>query len=160
MRIPLSAGIAVLFLSTSALAQQPLAIPMRSQNPAQIRIDTAMCYGYANQHTGVVMARVSQLPEKPKTVKPGAVNPVAVAAPLPSAIAPGSAPDAASASASAMEASSTPTPGVAADARAAANASSTSADAPMPALPPPEPPMVQYWRSYGECMTDRGYMVR
>jgi hypothetical protein len=156
MRIPLSAGIAVLFLSTSALAQQPLALPMRSQNPAQTRIDTAMCYSYANQHTGVVMARVSQLPEKPKTVKPGAVNPVAVAAPLPSAIAPGSATDAASA----MEASSTPTPGVAADARAAANASSTSADAPMPALPPPEPPMVQYWRSYGECMTDRGYMVR
>jgi hypothetical protein len=158
MRIPLSAGIAVLFLSTSALAQQPLALPMRSQSRAQTSIDTAMCYSYANQHTGVVMARVSQLPEKPKTVKPGAVHPVAVAAPLPSAIAPGSAPDAASASA--MEPSSTPTPGVAADARAAANASSTSADAPMPALPPPEPPMVQYWRSYGECMTDRGYMVR
>jgi len=156
MRIPLSAGIAVLLLSTSALAQQPLALPMRSQSRAQTSIDTAMCYSYANQHTGVVMARVSQLPEKPKTVKPGAVNPVAVAAPLPSAIAPGSATDAASA----MEASSTPTPGVAADARAAANASSTSADAPMPALPPPEPPMVQYWRSYGECMTDRGYMVR
>jgi hypothetical protein len=156
MRIPLSAGIAVLFLSTSALAQQPIAFPMRSQSPAQTSIDTAMCYSYANQHTGVVMARVSQAPEKPKTVKPGAVHPVAVAAPLPSAIAPGSAPVAASAT----EASATPTPGVAADARAAAHASSTSADAPMPALPPPEPPMVQYWRSYGECMTDRGYMVR
>ena len=157
MRIPLSAGIAVLFLSTSALAQQPLAFPMRSQSPAQTSIETAMCYSYANQHTSVVMARVSQAPEKPKTVKPGAVHPVAVAAPLPSAIAPGSAPVAASAM---MEASATPTPGVAADARAAAHASSTSADAPMPALPPPEPPMVQYWRSYGECMTDRGYMVR
>jgi hypothetical protein len=156
MRIPLSAGIAVLLLSTSALAQQPLAFPMRSQSPAQTSIDTAMCYSYANQHTGVVMARVSQAPEKPKTVKPGAVHPVAVAAPLPSAIAPGSAPVAGSAT----EASATPTPGVAADARAAAHASSTSADAPMPALPPPEPPMVQYWRSYGECMTDRGYMVR
>jgi hypothetical protein len=156
MRIPLSAGIAVLLLSTSALAQQPPAFPMRSQSPAQNSIDTAMCYSYANQHTGVVMARVSQAPEKPKTVKPGAVHPVAVAAPLPSAIAPGSAPVAASA----PEASATPTPGVAADARAAAHASSTSADAPMPALPPPEPPMVQYWRSYGECMTDRGYMVR
>jgi hypothetical protein len=156
MRIPLSAGIAVLFLSTSALAQQPLAFPMRSQSPAQTSIDTAMCYSYANQHTGVMMARVSQAPEKPKTVKPGAVHPVAVAAPLPSAIAPGSAPVAASTT----EASATPTPGVAADARAAAHASSTSADAPMPALPPPEPPMVQYWRSYGECMTDRGYMVR
>jgi hypothetical protein len=156
MRIPLSAGIAVLFLSTSALAQQPIAFPMRSQSAAQTSIDTAMCYSYANQHTGVVMARVSQAPEKPKTVKPGAVHPVAVAAPLPSAIAPGSAPVAASAT----EASATPTPGVAADARAAAHASSTSADAPMPALPPPEPPMVQYWRSYGECMTDRGYMIR
>ena len=156
MRIPLSAGIAVLFLSTSALAQQPIAFPMRSQSSAQTSIDTAMCYSYANQHTGVMMARVSQAPEKPKTVKPGAVHPVAVAAPLPSAIAPGSAPVAASAT----EASATPTPGVAADARAAAHASSTSADAPMPALPPPEPPMVQYWRSYGECMTDRGYMVR
>jgi hypothetical protein len=156
MRIPLSAGIAVLFLSTSAFAQQPIAFPMRSQSSAQISIDTAMCYSYANQHTGVVMARVSQAPEKPKTVKPGAVHPVTVAAPLPSAIAPGSAPVAASAT----EASATPTPGVAADARAAAHASSTSADAPMPALPPPEPPMVQYWRSYGECMTDHGYMVR
>ena len=156
MRIPLSAGIAVLFLSTSALAQQPLAFPMRSQSSAQTSIDTAMCYSYANQHTRVVMARVSQAPEKPKTVKLSAVHPVAVAAPLPSAIAPGSAPDAAAAT----EASATPTPGVAADASAAAHASSTSADAPMPALPPPEPPMVQYWRSYGECMTDRGYMVR
>lgn len=155
MRIPLSAGIAVLFLSTSALAQQPLALPMRSQSRAQISIDTAMCYSYANQHTGVVMAHVSQAPEKPRTVKPGAVHPVEVAAPLPSAIATGSAPVA-----SATEASSTPTPGVAADALAAAHASSTSADAPMPALPPPEPPMVQYWRSYGECMTDRGYMVK
>ncbi|WP_158939570.1 hypothetical protein [Burkholderia sp. S171] len=156
MRIPLSAGIAVLFVSTSALAQQPLAIPMRSQSRAQTSIDTAMCYSYANQHTGVVMARVSQAPQKPTTVKPGAVHPVAVAAPLPSEIAPGSAP----VTASGMDASATPTPGVAADARAAAQASSTSADAPMPALPPPEPPMVQYWRSYGECMTDRGYMVR
>ena len=73
MRIPLSAGIAVLFLSTSALAQQPIAFPMRSQSAAQTSIDTAMCYSYANQHTGVVMARVSQAPEKPKTVKPGAV---------------------------------------------------------------------------------------
>jgi hypothetical protein len=156
MRIPLSAGIAVLVLSTSALAQQPAAFPMRSQAPWQTRIDTAMCYSYANQHTGVVMAHVSQAPEKPRAVKPGAVHPVAVAAPLPSAIAPGSLP----VEASATEASSTPTPGVAADASAAAHASSTSADAPMPALPPPEPPMVQYWRSYGECMTDRGYMVR
>ena len=87
MKIPLSTGIAVLLLSTGAFAQQPLAIPMRSQSPGQTGIDRAMCYSYANQHTGVVMARVSQAPEKPKTVKPGAVHPVAVAAPLPSAIA-------------------------------------------------------------------------
>jgi hypothetical protein len=156
MRIPLFAGIAVLFLSGSALAQQPLAFPMRSQSPAQASIDTAMCYSYANQHTGVVMARQSQEPEKPKTTKPAAVHPVAVAAPLPSALAPGSAP----AGASGVEASTTPKPGAATDARAAAHASSTSADAPMPALPPPEPPMVQYWRSYSECMTNRGYTAR
>ncbi|MDN7183817.1 hypothetical protein M0D69_38555 [Caballeronia sp. SEWSISQ10-4 2] len=155
-RIPLSAGIAVLFLNASALAQQPLAFPMRSQSPWQTSVDTAMCYSYANQHTGVNMARQSQAPEKPKTTKPAAVHQVAVAAPLPSAMAPASAPVAASM----VEASGTPKPGVAADARAAAHASSTSADAPMPALPPPEPPMVQYWRSYSECMTDRGYMVR
>lgn len=158
MRISLSASVALLVLSTNALAQQPLAIPMRSQNQAQIGIDRAMCYSYANQHTGVVMARLSQAPEKPRTVKPAAIHPVEVAAPLPSVIAAGSAPGLASATG----ASSTPTPGVAADALAAANASSasTSADAPMPALPPPEPPMVQYWRSFGECMTDRGYMVK
>jgi hypothetical protein len=157
MRISLSAGAVVLLLSTSALAQQPVSIPMRSQSPGQTSIDRAMCYSYANQHTGVVMARVSQLPEKPKTVKPGAIHPVPVATPLPAAIAPGSGPVAASA----MDASATPAPGVASDARAAAYASSSSsADAPMPALPPPEPPMVQYWRSYGECMTDRGYLVQ
>jgi hypothetical protein len=152
-KIPLSAGVVVLLLSGSALAQQPPAFPMRSQSPAQTSIDTAMCYSYANQHTGVNMARQSQAPEKPTTTKPAAAHQVAVAAPLPSAMAPGSAPVAASMVA-------TPTPGVAADARAAAHASSTSADAPMPALPPPEPPMVQYWRSYSECMTDRGYMAR
>ncbi|CAN7211557.1 hypothetical protein LJR029_002128 [Caballeronia sp. LjRoot29] len=157
MKIPLSAGIAVMLLSTSALAQQPVAIPMRSQSPGQTSIDRGMCYSYANQHTGVVMARVSQAPEKPRTVKPGAIHPVPVATPLPSAIAPGSDPVAGLG----LAASATPTPGVASDARAAANASSsTSADAPMPALPPPEPPMVQYWRSYGECMTGRGYLVQ
>jgi hypothetical protein len=155
-KIPLSAGVVVLLLNGSALAQQPLAFPMRSQSPAQTSIDTAMCYSYANQHTGVNMARQSQAPEKPTTTKPAAAHQVAVAAPLPSAMAPGSAPVAASMVAT----SGTPTPGVAADARAAAHASSTSADAPMPALPPPEPPMVQYWRSYSECMTDRGYMAR
>jgi hypothetical protein len=156
MRIRLSAGIAVLVLSANALAQQPPAFPMRSQSPTQTSIDNAMCYGYANQHTGVIMARQSQAPEKPKTTKPVAIHPVAVEAPLPSTLSPGSAPT----GASMVEVSTTPKPGVAADARAAAHASSTSVDAPIPALPPPEPPMVQYWRSYSQCMTDRGYMVR
>ncbi len=156
MRIPLSAGIAALLLSGAALAQPPLAFPMRSQSPTQTSIDNAMCYGFANQHTGVIMAHQSQAPEKPKTTKPVAIHPVAVEAPLPSAMAPG----AASVGASMVEASLTLKPGAAADARAAAHASSTSADAPMPALPPPESPMVQYWRSYSQCMTDRGYMVR
>jgi hypothetical protein len=183
MRIPLSTGIALLCVSASAFAQQPPAFPMRSQNSAQMSIDNAMCYGYANQHTGVNMAKVSQAPIKPQATKPGAVKQVAVAAPLPSAMASGasavypasptgkagsasaSALTSASASAPVMMASgsasaSAAKPGVASDARAVANASSSSADAPMPALPPPEPPMVQYWRAYSECMTDRGYMVK
>jgi hypothetical protein len=177
MRIPLSAGIAMLCVSASAFAQQPPAFPMRSQNSAQISIDNAMCYSYANQHTGVNMAKVSQAPIKPQTTKPGTVKQVAVAAPLPSAMAsgasavyPASATGKATASASVPASASAPVmasgsasaakPGVASDARAVANASSSSTDAPMPALPPPEPPMVQYWRAYSECMTDRGYMVK
>src|SRR5258708_5439740 len=130
-KIPLSAGVVVLLLNGSALAQQPLAFPMRSQSPAQTSIDTATCYSYANQHTGVNMARQSQAPEKPTTTKPAAAHQVAVAAPLPSAMAPGSAPVAASMVAT----SGTPTPGVAADAPAAAHATSTSAAAPKPPLP-------------------------
>ncbi|SAL21232.1 hypothetical protein AWB64_01552 [Caballeronia sordidicola] len=185
MRIPLSAGVAMLCVSASALAQQPPAFPMRSQNPAQMSIDNAMCYSYANQHTGVIMAKQSQVPQKPQATKPGAVHPVAVAAPLPSAMSPGSGPVGASAayaasaaypasaasgtaksmastpaSASVSPAASAARPGVASDARAVASASSSSTDAPMPALPPPEPPMVQYWRAYSECMTERGYMVK
>ncbi|WP_213779405.1 hypothetical protein [Caballeronia sp. dw_276] len=175
MRIPLSAGIAMLCVSASAFAQQPPAFPMRSQNSAQVSIDNAMCYSYANQHTGVNMAKVSQAPIKPQTTKPGTVKQVAVAAPLPSAMASGAsavypasatgkatASAAASASAPVMASGSASAakPGVASDARAVANASSSSTDAPMPALPPPEPPMVQYWRAYSECMTDRGYMVK
>jgi hypothetical protein len=181
MRISLSTGIAMLCVSASAFAQQPPAFPMRSQNSAQMSIDNAMCYGYANQHTGVNMAKVSQAPIKPQATKPGAVKQVAVAAPLPSAMAsgasavyPASATGKAAASASASApvmasgsgsgstsaSASAAKPGVASDARAVANASSSSADAPMPALPPPEPPMVQYWRAYSECMTDRGYMVK
>jgi hypothetical protein len=174
MRIPLSAGIAMLCVSASAFAQQPPAFPMRSQNSAQVSIDNAMCYSYANQHTGVNMAKVSQAPIKPQTTKPGAVHQVAVAAPLPSSMASGasavypasasSSTPKASASAPVMASESGPAsaakPGAASDARAVANASSSSTDAPMPALPPPEPPMVQYWRAYGECMTDRGYMVK
>ncbi|KQR76575.1 hypothetical protein ASG35_16195 [Burkholderia sp. Leaf177] len=179
MRIPLSAGIAMLCASASALAQQPPAFPMRSQNSAQISIDNAMCYSYANQHTGVNMAKVSQAPIKPQATKPGTVKQVAVAAPLPSGMAsgasavyPASATGKATASASVPASGSAPVmasgsasasaarPGVASDARAVANASSSSTDAPMPALPPPEPPMVQYWRAYSECMTDRGYMVK
>ncbi|WP_175941632.1 hypothetical protein [Caballeronia sp. BCC1704] len=35
-----------------------------------------------------------------------------------------------------------------------------SGDMKMPPLPPPEPPMVRYWRAYGECMQNRGYFVR
>jgi hypothetical protein len=33
-------------------------------------------------------------------------------------------------------------------------------DMKMPPLPPPEPPMVRYWRAYSDCMQNRGYFVR
>jgi hypothetical protein len=35
-----------------------------------------------------------------------------------------------------------------------------SGDMKMPPLPPPEPPMVRYWRAYSDCMQNRGYFVR
>jgi hypothetical protein len=33
-------------------------------------------------------------------------------------------------------------------------------DMKMPPLPPPEPPMVRYWRAYSDCMQGKGYYVR
>jgi hypothetical protein len=152
MKIPLSAGVGALLLSGSVLAAQPLAYPMRSQSPGQKSIDNAACYGQANQLTKVSMAHESQAPEKPKTTKPVPVHQVAVSAPLPPGIPPAaSAPD--GASAVALNASGKPDLG----------ASSVPVKGPlpgMPALPPPEPPMVQYWHAYSDCMTQRGYTVQ
>ncbi len=50
---------------------------------------------------------------------------------------------------------------LAASAAAASGASGTQV-AGMPAgpVPPPEPPMVGYWRAYSTCMQGRGYYVR
>jgi hypothetical protein len=161
MRIPLSAGLAVLLLSGPVLAQQPPAIPMRGQSVAQKSIDNAACYGTANQQTKVVMARESQAPQKPKPLGTVPVHQVAVSAPLPPGMPAASAPPGAAASGAA---STVPMAGASgASGTLDASASSVPVKGPlpgMPALPPPEPPMVQYWRAYSDCMTQRGYSTQ
>jgi hypothetical protein len=168
MKIPLSAGLAVLLLSGSALAQQPPTIPMRGQSMAQKSVDNAACYGMANQTTKVNMARESQAPQKPKpnanANANGPIHQVPVSAPLP----PGLPAAASSASGphvvAASGASAVPTASASgASATLDASASSVPVKGPlpgMPALPPPEPPMVQYWRAYADCMTQRGYSTQ
>lgn len=36
----------------------------------------------------------------------------------------------------------------------------TEAEVKLPPPPPPEPPMTRYWRAYGACMQQRGYVVQ
>jgi hypothetical protein len=156
MRIPLSAGFAALLLSGAALAQQPLAFPMRSQSPGQQSMDSAACYGWANQHTKIVMARQSQEPVRPSAVKHVAVHQVAVADPLPPVMpAMPSTPSSDRVDPSMVEVSLSSRPLM--PAMPVKGAPTMPA---MPALPPPEPPMVQYWQAYSGCMTEHGYMVR
>jgi hypothetical protein len=150
MRIPLSAGLAALLLSGSALAQQPLAFPMRSQSAGQQSMDSAACYGWANQHTKIVMARQSQEPVRPVAAKHVAIHPVAVADPLPPSLPAATASDPADPTLVAVSLS----------ARPPVAAMPAKGEPGMPALPPPESPMVQYWQAYAGCMTDHGYMVR
>jgi hypothetical protein len=150
MRIPLSAGLAALLLSGTALAQQPLAFPMRSQSPGQQTMDSAACYGWANQHTKISMARQSQEPVRPSAVKHVAIHQVAVADPLPPVM-------------PAMPSSDRVDPSmveVSLSSRPSMPAMPVKGAPAMPALPPPEPPMVQYWQAYSGCMTEHGYMVR
>lgn len=175
MRTSNYAGIALLFASGAALAQQPLTLPGRSQSTWQQSIDNAACYAYANQHTHVDIARQPRLAPRDKQLEVRPISaPRAVAPPLPPLMA-----GASGASATVAAGASTPL-GASASAPASGAALAMGASAPvaasgplsvsasgasdatikMPPLPPPEAPMAVYWRSYGECMQDRGYFVR
>ncbi|WP_244816217.1 hypothetical protein [Caballeronia sp. Lep1P3] len=170
------AGIALLAGSCAAFAQQPMTLPGRSQSSAQQSVDNAACYAYANQTTNVNMARESQTPPKHSATETRTMSaPRPVEPPLPpvaSGALAASAPAASGASAvsGASGASGAAVAGAqgasaAMPASAAMSASGTSdaiygGDMKMPPLPPPEPPMVRYWRAYSECMQNRGYFVR
>jgi hypothetical protein len=69
------------------------------------------------------------------------------------------APSGASGATSAASASAA-MPGSAALAASGASDAIFGGDMKMPPLPPPEPPMVRYWRAYSDCMQNRGYFVK
>ncbi|WP_050455246.1 hypothetical protein [Candidatus Burkholderia verschuerenii] len=186
MRLSKFAGLALLATCGTAFAQQPLTLPGRSQSSGQQAVDNAACYAYANQTTKVNMARESQTPPKNTSAEPRVmVSPSPVAPPLPPTATSGaSAAVAASGASAAVAAGASGAQGVhAASATMAAGASAPhgasaampssgavaasgasdailSGDMKMPPLPPPEPPMVRYWRAYSDCMQNRGYFVR
>jgi len=186
MRPSTYAGIALLAACGAAAAQQPLALPGRSQSAWQQSVDNAACYGYANQTTKVNVAREPQAPPRdaqretrvltpPRPVEPplpsGASGAMAASAAAPAsgasaAIAASSLPPGRVSGASGLPGASGPMPGMPAmPASMAAGASGASdaiygGDMKMPPLPPPEPPMTRYWRAYSECMQNRGYFTR
>lgn len=164
------AGFALLAASCAALAQQPMTLPGRSQSTGQQAVDTAACYGYANQTTKVNMARESQTPPKqgagetrtlisPRPVEPplppgaqGASAAVAASGASATVAAGASAPRGASAAMPASDLAAMPASG--------ASDAILGGDMKMPPLPPPEPPMARYWRAYSDCMQNKGYFVR
>jgi hypothetical protein len=183
MRLSKFAGLALLAASGAAFAQQPLTLPGRSQSSGQQAVDNAACYAYANQTTKVNMARESQTPPKNTSGEVRVMaNPSPVAPPLPPSAASGASAAVAASGASAAVAagasgakgaSATMAAGASAPAGASAAMPSSAAlaasgasdallsgDMKMPPLPPPEPPMVRYWRAYSDCMQNRGYFVR
>ncbi|KXV02121.1 hypothetical protein CR51_20530 [Caballeronia megalochromosomata] len=186
MRPSTYAGIALLAACGAAFAQQPLAVPGRSQSAWQQSVDNAACYGYANQTTKVNIAREAQTPPRdaqretrvltpPRPVEPplpaGASGALAASAAAPAsgasaAIAASNLPPGRVSGASGLPGASGPMPGMpAVPASMAAGASGASdaiygGDMKMPPLPPPEPPMTRYWRAYSECMQNRGYFTR
>ncbi|SAK46681.1 hypothetical protein [Caballeronia ptereochthonis] len=180
MRLSTCAGIALLAACGAASAQQPLTLPGRSQSSWQQSVDTAACYAFANQTTKVNMARESQAPPRnteretrtltpPRPVEPP-LPPVASGARAASAAAPASGASAAVAasgasaatvaSASAPHGASAAMPASSVAAASGASDAILGGDMKMPPLPPPEPPMVRYWRAYSDCMQNRGYFVR
>ncbi|WP_250515215.1 hypothetical protein [Caballeronia sp. INDeC2] len=186
MRPSTYAGIALLAACGAAFAQQPLALPGRSQSAWQQSVDNAACYGYANQTTKVNVAREPQTPPRdaqretrvltpPRPLEPplpaGASGALAASAAAPAsgasaAIAASNLPPGRVSGASGLPGASGPMPGMPAmPASMAAGASGASdaiygGDMKMPPLPPPEPPMTRYWRAYSECMQNRGYFTR
>ncbi|MDR5775479.1 MULTISPECIES: hypothetical protein [unclassified Caballeronia] len=186
MRPSTYAGFALLVSCGAAFAQQPLALPGRSQSTGQQSVDNAACYAYANQTTKVVMAREPQTAPKNNAIETRTLGaPRPVEPPLPpvasGALAASAAPASGAsatmagrpAGASATVAAGASAPMSASGAAVAAGASGASgavaasgasdanyAEMKMPPMPPPEPPMVRYWRAYGECMQNRGYYVR
>jgi hypothetical protein len=190
MRPSTYAGFALLVTCGAALAQQPLTLPGRGQSTGQKAVDNAACYAYANTTTKVVMAREPQTVPKNYQQEPRILSaPHAVEPPLPptasgalaaSAAAPASgasgaaaahagaasgASAAVAAGASATHVASGPQGASAAMPSSAAMASGASdailsGDMKMPPLPPPEPPMVRYWRAYSDCMSTKGYYVK
>ncbi|MPW21160.1 hypothetical protein GCT13_30855 [Paraburkholderia sp. CNPSo 3157] len=181
------AAIALLFISSASVAQQPMTVPGRSQSPGQQTIDSALCYADANKTTHVNMAHESQRPPPPNQAAQTAPRPIVAPAPvnppLPAAMGASGASAAVAASAAsapvvasgATAASGTPATTVAAASGASGAAAASGAEAasgastPMPASPslaemppppPPEPPMVRYWAAYSKCMQQRGYYTR
>jgi hypothetical protein len=183
MRPSTYAGIALLAACGAAFAQQPLAVPGRSQSPWQQSVDNAACYAYANQTTKVNMAREAQTQPRdaqretraltpPRPVEPplppgasGASAALAASAAAPAsgasaAIAASGASAAMVAGASAPRGASAAMPASVAGGASGASDAIFGGDMKMPPLPPPEPPMVRYWRAYSDCMSNRGYFVR
>ncbi|WP_277188483.1 hypothetical protein [Caballeronia sp. BR00000012568055] len=178
MRPSTYAGFVLLATCGAAFAQQPLTLPGRAQSSGQQAVDNAACYAFANQTTKVNMAREPQTAPKNYQQEPRTLSaPRAVEPPLPPTA---SGALAASAAAPASGASAAPASGASATVATAASASGAAAAMPgsgalaasgasdailggdmkMPPLPPPEPPMVRYWRAYSDCMQNRGYFVK
>ncbi len=177
IRISVCICAALLTMSGTALAQRPLVYPIRGQSPGQQSVDNAYCYGWANTQTHVDIAREPQRPTRTTPITFAAdAGHGASAPPLPlgasasgAAAASTAALTAASGAAPAAASGAAPQPGTPAASGVAVAGTSGASGAPgaaaasgvqMPPLPPPEPPMTTYWRAYGDCMLDRGYMVR
>ncbi|MDR5735553.1 hypothetical protein QCE47_24830 [Caballeronia sp. LZ025] len=174
MKPSIYAGFALLAVSCTALAQQPLTLPGRSQSTWQQSVDTAACYAFANQTTKVNVARESQTPPKHSATETRTLaSPRPVEPPLPAVPSGALAASGASAAVAASGASAAVAAGASAPHGASAAMPSSDVAMPsgasdamlggdmkMPPLPPPEPPMVRYWRAYGDCMQGRGYFVR
>jgi hypothetical protein len=188
MRMTIPIGLTLLLASGMALAWQPVVYPIRSQSPTQQNIDAALCYGMANKQTNVNITREAQNPVTPKLDVPIAGSGTAQGGPPPlpasgvpasGTVAGAAVPASAGAGTGAgatSTAKGTPAmpagamPGSEASAQAAASGAAasggsdaqatTEAEVKLPPPPPPEPPMTRYWRAYGACMQQRGYVVQ